>query len=154
MNEFTPVTTQEQLDQIISERLKRERESTSKKYADYDALKSANADYEKQIASLGKSLDEATKQISSFEQERAELTSKISAYETSSVKMRIAREMNIPYELADRLSGDTEDAIREDAKALSQFVTAKKSAPPLRDTEPADSKNAVYTQLLNGLKGE
>lgn len=40
MADFTAITTQEQFDAIIGERLKREKETYSKKYADYDDLKS------------------------------------------------------------------------------------------------------------------
>ena len=50
MSEFTPITTQEQFDAAIGERLKRERESLAKKYGDYDALKQKTDDYERQIA--------------------------------------------------------------------------------------------------------
>ena len=151
---FTPITSQEQLDRIIGERVKREKEAAAKKYADYDDLKVKAADYEKQAADLTKSLEDANGKIAAYEKEKAELNSRISAYETRSVKMRIAREEGIPYELAERLSGDSEDAIREDARNFSQYVGRTASAPPLRDTEPAEGKNAAYSQLLSGLKGE
>ena len=151
---FEPITSQDQLNRIIGDRIKQARENAEKKYADYDDLKAKVSDYEKQIGSLSKSLDDASKQISDFEVERNELNSKISAYETSSVKMRIAREAGIPYELADRLSGDSEEAIREDARNLSQYVARTNTAPPLKDTEGTGTDN-VYTQLLSGLsKGE
>ena len=149
---FEVITTQEQLDHVIGERIRREKEKAAKKYADYDDLKAKVSEYEKQIGDLSKSLDDASKQISGFEAERNELNSKISAYETRSVKMRIARETGIPYELAERLSGDTEDAIREDAKNFSQYVSKTNSAPPLAESEP--QTGSVYNQLLNGLKGE
>lgn len=151
---FEPITSQEQLNKIIGDRIKQAKENAEKKYADYDDLKAKVSDYEKQIGDLSRSLDDASKQISGFEAERDELNSRISAYETSSVKMRIARETGIPYELADRLSGDSEEAIREDAKNFSQYVSRTNSAPPLKDTETTGGQSTVYTQLLSGLKGE
>lgn len=152
--DFTPITTQEQFDQAISERLKRERESTAKKYADYDDLKKRSAEYETQINTLNKSLDDAVKKAADHEKTVGELQAKVSAYETNSVKMRIAQEMGIPFELAGRLSGDNEDAIREDAKTFSQYVSKAHNAPPLRDSESGSNEgNNIYRQVLKGLKG-
>lgn len=153
--DFTPITSQDQLDQILGERLKRERESTAKKYADYEDLKKRSAEYEAQINTLNKSLDDAAKKAADHEKTVGELQAKISAYETNSVKMRIAREMGVPYELAGRLSGDSEDAIREDAKTLSQYVSKTHSAPPLRDSETGsgEGSDSIYRQVLKGLKG-
>ena len=156
--EFTPITSQEQLDSVIGDRLKRERETVTKKYADYNDLKSRVSDYETQVAALQASLDESAQKIAGYEAEKSELTSRISAYEASSVRMRIAREVGIPYELADRLSGDSEDAIREDAKNFSQYLVKNSTPPPLGDTEgeKGGSSGSVYAQLLSGLnlKGE
>ena len=155
---FTPITSQEQLDSVIGERLKRERETVSKKYADYEDLKGKVSGYETQIGELSKSLDDANKKISGFDQERQELNSRISAYETASVRTRIALEEGIPYELSGRLSGDTEDAIREDAKLLSQFISKNNTPPPLADTEGgkggSTSGGDPYRKLLDKMKGE
>ena len=52
MGDFTPIETQEQLDAVIGERIKRERETSAKKYEGYlspDDFKSKTVDYEKQI---------------------------------------------------------------------------------------------------------
>ena len=155
MAEFTPITSQEQLDSVIGERLKRERETVSKKYADYDDLKSKAAGYETQIGDLSRSLDEANGKIAGFEQERQELNSRISAYETASVRTRIAQEAGIPYELADRLSGGTEEEIREDAKKLSQLISRNSTPPPLANTEPhmeTDKTKAAIRRMAAALK--
>lgn len=156
MAEFTPITTQEQFDAAIGERLGRERETISKKYGDYDDLKSKNSAYEKQIGDLNRSMEEQSKKYAGYDQQLADLQTKVKGYESHSVKTRIAHETGIPYELVDRLSGETEDDIRKDAEALAKFV-GKNDAPPapLRSTEPAgtDSKHAALraltTQLTN-----
>lgn len=155
--EFTPITTQEDFDKAISERLKRERETLTKKYADYEELKGKIADYEKQIGEYGRSLNEATEKIKTHDQVVGELQAKVSKYETDSVKTRIAHEMGIPYELAGRLSGDSEEAIRKDAEGLSKIMgTQVHKAPPLKSTEPSgvDSKNVAYKSMLDNMKGE
>jgi predicted DNA binding CopG/RHH family protein len=155
MADFTPITTQEEFDRAITDRIKRERETLSKKYADYDELKERNATYEKQLGELKSSLEESTKKTSEYEKTVADLTGKISSYELTSLKTRIAHEMGIPYELAGRLTGDDEKSLRADAESFSKLVTTGKSTPPLKSTEPSgDGKDAEYKKLLNGLKGE
>ena len=80
---------------------------------------------------------------------------------SASVKTRIAHEFGIPYELASRLSGEDEDAIRKDAETLSQLIgqQVRHKAPPLRSTEPlnleGDATKAALKRTLRGLdKGE
>ena len=150
---FEPITSQDQLDKIIGERVRREREATAKKYADYDEVKAKVGEYEKQITDLSKTLDKSSKQIADYEAEKKEMNDKILAYETSSVKMRIARETGLPYELAERLSGSTEGEIRKDAKDLAQYVSKVNAAPPLKTTEPPietdKAKAAVKRMVAN-----
>ena len=62
------------------------------------------------------------------------LNTKIKDYETRSVKTRIAHEVGLPYQLADKLSGEDEDAIREDAKKMASFI--KTPAAPIGSVEP------------------
>ena len=155
MSDFTPITTQEQFDAAIGERLKRERETVAKKYGDYDDLKGKVADYERQIGDLTREAAEKAKTYAGYESTLAELNAKVKGYETSSVKMRIAHELGIPYELADRLSGDNEGDIRRDAESLSKILARPNNQPaPLRSHEPAgggDSKTAALRALTTQL---
>ena len=148
---FEPIDTQEKFDSAISERLKRERETVSKRYADYDELRSKVSTYEQQIADMTKAADEASKKYAEYDRQMSELQSRIKGYETDSVKTRIAHETGLPFELAQRLTGDTEDAIRADAESLSRLV-GKKSAP-LRSPEevPADGKAAALRSFTANL---
>lgn len=158
MAEFTPITTQAEFDAAIGERLKRERESMARKYGDYDDLKVKAAGYEQQIGEMTKAANEAAQKYAGFDQQLAELQAKVKGYETASVKTRIAHEAGLPYELADRLSGDDEDAIRKDAEALSKLLGDRKPSrtPPLRDNEPPekDGKRAAMKTLLTKIKEE
>lgn len=120
--EFKAIETQEALDAIIKNRLERNTKSVTdsvtaevaKKYEGWispdDAKKSAD-----QIAALTEKLKDSEAKI-------AELTAKNSAYEISSVKMKIAQETGLPIELAQRLSGTTEEELRKDAESLAKFA--------------------------------
>lgn len=156
MAEFTPIMSQEQFDAAIGDRLKRERETMSKKYGDYDALKGKVAEYEQQIGTMTKTMEENAKKYAGYDQSLAELQAQVKGYETSSVKMRIAHEVGIPYEMAARLSGETEDDIRKDAQTMAQYVKGSSSRPaPLKSTEPAgEGRKAVLRSMLRDLKGE
>lgn len=144
---FEIIDTQEKLDAVIADRLRRERETVGKKYADYEDIKKTNADYEKQIGEMAKAAEDAAKKYAGYDKQLAELQSKLKGYETNSVKMRIAHENGIPYELAERLSGETEDDIRKDAESLSKYIGKNKPSAPLKSTEPTSSSDAKTAAL-------
>lgn len=148
MSEFKPIETQEALDAVIRDRLERQKKTVTaevaKQYEGWvspeDAKKSAD-----QIAAL-------TAKISESETKIADLTAKNSAYEISSVKMKVAHETGLPYELADRLSGTTEEEIRKDADALSKFAMHPQATPDFSpEAPPAATADAAYLALAHDL---
>jgi hypothetical protein len=140
MSEFTTIETQEQLDAILKDRRARQekklKEQYEEKYKGYispdDASKQVE-DLTKQVEELGNSLKGATDKAKADGEMIASLEASIKAHETASVKSRIAHEVGLPYELANKLSGETEEDIRKDAEALLPFVS--KQTAPLRDPE-------------------
>ena len=143
MSDFKVIETQEQLDAIIGERVKRaERraeERAAEKYSDYEDLKTKTQTYEKQIADLSEQIKGGETKQAEFTKQIEELTGKVHQYETASVKTKIALETGLPYQLAEKLTGDDEEAIREDAKKLAEFVA--KPAAPMGSMEPDGSNN-------------
>ena len=112
---------------------------------------------EKQVGELNTSLQESTTKAQGHATEIANLTGQVAALERDKLKARIAREVGIPPELADRLAGDDETALKKDAESLAQLITSRKPLPPLKETEPPvdDGKNAAYRALLENInKGE
>ena len=156
MAEFTPINTQEELDAIIGDRLKRERESVSKRYGDYDELKTKASDLEKQVGDLTKERDENAKSSEGYDKSLSELQAKVKAHETTSVKMRIANETGIPFELAEKLSGETEEDIRKDAEKMARFVTKSKYVAPLKSDGQGEGneKRAALKTMLQNMKGD
>lgn len=156
MSEFTPITTQEEFDAALKDRLTRDREAqakkTAEKYADYEDLKNKTAEYEKQIAGFKEQLKGAEEK----DKKIAELEGSVKKYELSALKTKIAHEAGLDYSLASRLNGDTEDEIRTDAKSLSDTIgKMKTSAAPAKSTEPAGAagkSNAAFQGLLSSLK--
>jgi hypothetical protein len=114
--------TQAELDQIVQDRLLRERN----KYADYDAMKEKAAKLDE--------IEEASKSELQKAQERAEkleseLTQMKHEIEVRQIRDKVAQETGVPATL---LNGDTEDACAEQAKAIIQFKSSS-GYPVVRD---------------------
>ena len=113
-----------------------------------------------ELATLQKQLDDAN---STLENERTTLQEQIqtlekesSTYKTNDMKLRIALENNIPYELANKLSGEDEESLRQDAQTLANYIAKPETIAPLKDVEPpvVDSETESYKNILNNLKLE
>ena len=157
MSEFKTIETQEELDAIIGERLKREKKSIEKQYEGFLSPEQVAEKYKDYLSA--EEINKKYKDYVSPEEMRKQLDEKdltIKGYEMSSVKIKTALKNNLPYELAERLKGDTEEAIQADAEAMVALIG---KGSPMGSTEPSgDNKkaaeNASLKTMLNGLKGE
>ena len=124
MPDFKPIETQEAFDAMIRERLERNTRSVTA---------------------------EITKK---FEGWISPEDAKNTAHETAAVKRRIAHETGLPFEMADRLSGSTEDEIRADAESLSKFVTGSVQPAPMysAETPPSNTSDAALKKMLQEMK--
>lgn len=138
MAEFKIIETQEQLDSIIKDRIERVRKSTTE-----EVENKIKAQYESTIADLTKSRDEKDNTIKG-------LNEKVAQFETDSLKVKVAMEMGIPYQMAHRINGVDEESIRNDASTLASFVNSKPT-PPKSNPEPPKA-NDSYASLVKGLK--
>ena len=148
MSDFTPIETQEQLDKVIGERIRRAEQKAAEKYADYEDLKTQNAGYVTQISQLQTQLQAQADKAKESETSIADLTAKVHQYETASVKTKVALETGLPYQMASRLTGDDEKAIRADAEAMKQLIGAQVGPAPLGSTEPSSTKGGSGTSQL------
>ena len=146
MSEFKPIETQEQLDAIITDRVRRAQESVRREYADYDGLKKQAESFETDRATWAKTQQE-------LEQTIAQQRGTIARYESDALKRRIADEVGLPAAMAGRLTGEDEAALRKDAEALLPLLRTHQ-APPLRDPEAKPTGDDKYRRMLAGLKGE
>lgn len=158
MSEFTPIETQEQFDAAISDRIKRERETISKKYEKYlspEQVQEQKNELEGKISDFTKQLNEANEKIANFEKSIVEKDKEIKGYKTASLKSKIANEAGLPYNAIDFLKGEDEEAIKKSAESLKGLV-GNHEAPPLASTESAGSdKDAALRQTIRNLnKGE
>ncbi|VLH84419.1 gp39 [Streptococcus pneumoniae] len=154
MSEFKTIETQEELDNIVKERIRRERE----KFGDYDELKKRVSELESENSALKSTVEDDKQTRAGLDAQITELQGQVSNYETASLRTRIALQNGLPYDLADRLQGADEEALKADAERLAGFMRPATPPVPLRDTEPAigDDKTTQMKQMLRELqpKGE
>lgn len=138
--------SQEELNSIISDRLNKEKEKYEKQLGELNAKAES---YEKQIATFTSQLDELNQKIATNETALQEKDSAIHKYETQSVKMRVANEIGLPYAMADRLSGATEEEIRADAESLKALMNLNTGMPHKspEETKPESELEAAYRFL-------
>lgn len=153
--EFEAITSQEQLDKVIGERLTRERA----KFADYDDLKAKAA----RLATI-----ESEKQTDAEKtaQDIANLKDEVAKARRESTRLRIANEHGItdPKRIALFLTGDDEATLAEQAKELAQLDAdratreaegKKKTSNRVpkegsATTEPKDDEMREFTRTLFG----
>lgn len=103
--------TQAELDQIIGDRLKRERE----KYQDYESLKEKAQKLDQIEEDAKTELQKAQEKAEKLE---AELSARVHADEVRTIRDKVAQATGVPSNL---LTGDTEEACTEQANAILSF---------------------------------
>lgn len=161
MSEFKAIETQEDFDAAIKARLDRNTKTVTdevkKSYEGYLSPDEAKK-LTDQITSLTAQTEGLRQQLTERDGSIADLTAKNKAYETASVKARIAHEKGLPFELAERLSGETEQDIEADAEKLARLITpadSRQAPAPLYNPQGAkgnaDPVMADLAGMLDGL---
>ena len=157
---FTPINTQEEFDAAIADRLSRDRakyakqfeaEMKEKGWKTTDEVASLTKDLTDKVAALTAQVQSQTETINGHQAEMDGLNAKLHNYETASVKTAVALEMGIPYQMASRLSGDTEEAIRADAKAMAALIGGTNQPAPLPGggTGPKTSTSEMFANAVS-----
>ena len=152
MSEFKPITTQEEFDNAIKERLSREKA----KYSDYDQLKSRVEELEKENGGLKSTIEATNQSKADADKQLEEMQNQIAGYETASLRTRVALQHGLPYDLAERLQGTDEESFKADAERLAGFMKKSQPVYPLGTKEPSsiDDKDAALKGMLHKMRGE
>lgn len=150
MAEFKTIETQEELDNIIKERLSREREASAKRFEGFISPE----DHQKALAKVTQSFDDYKKAHDGDAQIIEDLNAKVKTYETASLKSRIAHEVGLGYEWIDRIGGSDEESIRADAESLKKLVGTNHTVLPTKNMEggAGNDKDASLREVLNSIK--
>lgn len=126
--------TQTELDAIVRDRLKRERE----KYADYADLQTKAKAYDEAQEAAKSELQKAVERA---ERAEAELTAMRQERERSELVARLAAEKGVSAEMLARMSGD----VAENAAWLAEQDAAKPKYPSVADTGEVTSVSGAAT---------
>lgn len=125
--------TQSELNAIVNDRLKREKE----KYADYEALKEKASKYDSYEESSKSELQKITEKAEKLQKE---LDSLKQAESVRGIREKIAKETGVPAEL---LSGTTEEDCKTQAEGIKAY--ANPSYPSVPDKGEAGGTPGLST---------
>lgn len=134
--EFTPIKTQAEFDAAVKSTVEAAVAEAVKKYEGWLSPDAA--------AALTKERDDSKAAADALSTENK-------SYKLSAMKMKAANEKGIPFELAEKLSGETEDEINKDADTFAKYFTAPKHQPTPRYSGEGtftDSKSSAELELL------
>ena len=127
-----PITTQEEFDAAIKERLEREDKKVRAEYADYETIKESNTKLTADVEKANKDLKDAQTKVAEHETTIEGLNAKVKQYERDSAKTKAALAAGLPADMASRLQGETEDDLKKDAENLAKIFGEKKKTAPLK----------------------
>lgn len=155
MSDFTPITSQEQFDGMIGDRLKRCEEKTAKKYEGWispDDFNAKTSELQKQLNDATNALDGLNKKVATHEKDIADRDSKIKSYEVSAMKHRIAHENGLSYDAVDFLQGSDEETIKAFADKFKSLMGKSHPAPEFKnEPDVSTDKNASIKKLAQSL---
>src|SRR5690606_29607369 len=122
--------TDEQIEKVMAQYGKTVK-SYKEKIAGLEGLTEKVKDYERQVKEVQNTLQAKEQELAQVD----ELQSRLKSYELENLKIKIANQAGIPLDLADRLSGETEEEIKADAEKLAGYINQKPTLP-LKPTEP------------------
>lgn len=150
--EFTPIETQEQFDAMVKDRVERAKKSAAKEFEtqlkDLEQLKESVTAKETEIGTLKAKITDLEAEKKTNGESYQSMQKELSQVKLSALKQRIAIDAGIPLEMADRLNGEDEESIKEDAEKVKGFIGAKHVAPSFKTEEvPTDPAEAGFREM-------
>lgn len=138
-----PITidSQEQFDEVVKDRLERERRKVAEGFADYDDLKA-------KAAELGKA-QARVKELEDAADERSK------ADELSRLHAKVAKDAGLPESVVEPLSGTDEETLAAQAKTIAEAMRpataprlAEQGHAPVGEGEDRQEERAFVRKLL------
>lgn len=152
MAEFTPITSQEQFDALIKDRLARE----GKKYAEYkspDEVAAAVSKAENEKAGLVAQLTAKDEALAKLTKDCDAKDLQIKTLNATILKGKIAHDAGLKYEAAAFLTGESEEEIAKSAEALKGIVGTTGFMPQANPEQGVgtDGKDAALRELARNI---
>lgn len=145
---FKTIETQEELDKVIGDRLKREREKVESEYQD------KLEELEKKFNETKSLLDDKDSIAEESASKIKDLEGQVKGYEMADKKRNLALEFGLPYKLADRIQGESDEDMKKDAENLAKYFEKEDPILPPKNPEINKGGEGAYMDLLDGLSLE
>lgn len=139
--DFKPITTQDQLNKIIQERVSRERKKSE--------------EATNQLSTISKQLEDLTGKYQKTEQENKDLAEKYKTlqaenekYAKNALKQKVATENNLPANAVEFLQGDTDEELTQSAAKLRSLLSPQQ---PIAQNNTQEPENSGLQELLSAL---
>lgn len=146
-DDFTPITSQDQFDKTFNQRWSREQAKIHDQYKGFDDLKAKASEFDKLQAANQTESQRLQAERDAALQASAEDKSRADAAEKAALRQRIAVEEGLAPKFASRLTGDTEDELRADAKdTFGEFITTGQSFDhgPRNQSAPQSMNDLIF----------
>ena len=159
--EFVPIETQEQFDAMVKDRVERAKSAGAKdarkefetQLKDLEQLKESVTAKETEIGTLKAKITDLEAEKKTSGESYQSMQKELSQVKLSALKQRIAIDAGIPLEMADRLNGEDEESIKEDAEKVKGFWGAKHVAPSFNnESAPTDPTEEGYRAMARFLE--
>ena len=155
MDEFKPIETQDELNEVIKKRLAREKAKFEKEAAELKAQVEELTAKTAELTALTEKQASEAENNSGYAEELEALRAKVTGYETAEEKRNILKETGLPEEMYTKLAGDCPDAWRADARKMLGYLRNYSKTPPLADLyeNGENSERAALRSMLDDMKG-
>lgn len=141
-----PVTTQEQLDKIVKDRLEREREKVRSEFSDYDDLKAKALKLDELEKSGSEELKKALAEVDNL---KGELQTRDENAKLQQMRKQVAKDTGVPEDL---IQGADEESMKTFAEAVAAF--AKKPSAPIipesgKHTQAGETSAQKFGQFMS-----
>lgn len=157
--DFTPIETQEQFDAMVKDRVERAKKSAAKEFEaqlkDLAQTKETLTAKDTEIGTLKAKISDLEREKETNGESFKSMQKELENVKLGALRQKIAIEEGLPLEMAARLNGEDEEALREDAKAVKGFIGAKHVAPIFKNEgTPTDPKKEGYRELAQMFRKE
>ena len=143
-DDFKAITTQDELNKVIGERIKRAEEAAVKPFADYADLKTKAVKFDQQDTANKTEIQKLEDRIVKAEEKATKADERADKAEASSLRSRIQAKHKISDEDAALfLTAADEAGLTAQAEALAGRVTSSKSKGPVVSKEGKTSTSSV-----------
>lgn len=157
MAEFKSITTQEEFDERIKERIGKVEKKVRDEYKDWispDKLVEMNESHSREIEKINKAHADELAKYAGYDEKFTAQEKEINTLRIGAMKAKIANAKKLPYDAIEFLTGEDEESISDSADRLAKLSARSNPVYSFtRDTEEGNSTD-VWRDLARNFNKE